>query len=155
MTIFVRLVCAISLSLSGTSEMPVHAAPEVDGPVRPLRAPFFHFGEKDIHTKVDKVNAYSTGLVRDKVARGRRGSPWAMVIYPPWFFFRSYVLKRGFRDGWAGFIASVVMGFYAFLKYAKVYEHFRFEAHGERLMPTGAPRQQRSRDVEAREPEAG
>ena len=44
------------------SSMPVHAAPEVSGPTGRLKAPFFHFGEVDIHTKVDKVNAYSTRI---------------------------------------------------------------------------------------------
>ena len=104
------------------SDMPIHAAPEVDGPVEKLDAPFIHYGEPDIHTKVAKVNAYSTGLVADKQARGRRPNPWIMVIYPPLFFFRIYFLKRNFVNGWAGFIASVVSAFYAFLKYAKLYE---------------------------------
>lgn len=107
------------------SDMPVHAAPKVDGKVERLTHPFFHFGERDIHEKVDKINAYSTGLVADKLARGRRANPFILLIYPPWVFFRSYVLKRAFLDGWAGFIASVVMSFYAFLRYAKLYERQR------------------------------
>ncbi len=107
------------------SDTPIHAAPKVDGGVGRLSQPFFHFGERDIHEKVDKINAYSTGLVADKLARGRKAYPLILIIYPPWIFFRSYVLKRAFLDGWAGFIASVVMSFYAFLRYAKLYEHDR------------------------------
>lgn len=107
------------------TDMPIHAAPEVDGPVEKLDAPFIHYGEPDIHTKVAKVNAYSTGLVADKQARGRRPNPWIMVFYPPLFFLRVYVLKRNFLNGWAGFIASVISAFYAFLKYAKLYEASR------------------------------
>jgi len=108
------------------SDMPIHAAPKVEGKIGRLNHPFFHFGERDIHEKVDKVNAYSTGLVADKLARGRSANPLILLIYPPWVFFRSYVLKRAFLDGWAGFIASVVMSFYAFLRYAKLYEHGRW-----------------------------
>lgn len=104
------------------SDMPVHAAPEVDGRVEKLDAPFIHYGEPDIHTKVAKINSYSTGLVEDKQARGRSASPWIMVFYPPLFFLRVYIFKRNFMNGWAGFIASVVSAFYAFLKYAKLYE---------------------------------
>ncbi len=107
------------------SDTPIHAAPKVEGKVERLTQPFFHFGERDIHEKVDKINAYSTGLVADKLAHGRRAYPLILIIYPPWIFFRSYVLKRAFLDGWAGFIASVVMSFYAFLRYAKLYEHHR------------------------------
>lgn len=104
------------------SDMPVHAAPKVNGPIIRLKAPFLHYGEPDIHTKVDKFNAYSTGLVADKVARGRRGNPWMMVFYPPFVFVRQYFFKRQFLNGWAGFVNSVSGAYYAFLKYAKLYE---------------------------------
>jgi glycosyltransferase involved in cell wall biosynthesis len=102
---------------------PIHAAPEVDGLVEKLEAPFVHYGEPDIHTKVAKINGYSTGLVADKVARGRAANPWIMIFYPPLYFLRLYLFKRNFLNGWAGFIASVVSAFYVFLKYAKLYEH--------------------------------
>lgn len=121
------------------SEMPVHATVEVTGRIRRLKGVFFHFGETDIHAKVAKVNAYSTGLVRDKVARGRKPNPWIMVIWPPLFFLRSFLGKQGFRNGWAGFVASVVGSFYVFLKYAKLYEHARFEAGVVDAMPDNAP----------------
>ena len=123
------------------STIPVHAAPEVDGPVGRLRHPFYHYGETDIHTKVDKINAYSTGLVADKVAKKKRGNPWIMVVYPPIFFLRLYLFKRNFVNGWAGFISSVVGAFYAFLKYAKLYEHRRHAQDGNTLLPPGAPQQ--------------
>lgn len=107
------------------SDTPVHAAPKVDGPVKRLRHPFLHFGERDIHEKVEKINAYSTGLVEDKLKKGRSPNPLILIIYPPWVFVRSYVFKRSFLDGWAGFTASVIMSFYAFLRYAKLYERMR------------------------------
>ncbi|MDD5364045.1 MAG: glycosyltransferase family 2 protein [Gallionellaceae bacterium] len=121
------------------SDMPIHAAPKVDGKVLPLKHPFYHFGETSVHVKVDKINGYSSGLVVDKQARGKRANPWIMLVYPPLFFIRIYFFKRNFLNGWAGFIGSVVMAFYAFLKYAKLYEAAQFKRHGDRLMPPGAP----------------
>ena len=38
------------------SDMPVHAAPKVQGSIKRLRHPFYHFGERNIHTKVEKIN---------------------------------------------------------------------------------------------------
>jgi glycosyltransferase involved in cell wall biosynthesis len=103
--------------------VPVHAAPEVDGPVRTLRAAvFIHYGEPDIRTKVDKINAYSSGLVADKLRRRQRFLGVRMLLYPPVFFVRQYVFKRYFLNGWAGFISAATGAFYVFLKYAKVYE---------------------------------
>lgn len=104
--------------------VPVHAAPEVDGgAVRTLRgAVLLHYGEPDIRTKVDKINAYSSGLVSDKLRRRQRFLGVRMLLYPPAFFLRQYLLKRYFLNGWAGFISAATGAFYVFLKYAKVYE---------------------------------
>ncbi|MGH8042854.1 MAG: glycosyltransferase family 2 protein [Rudaea sp.] len=105
------------------NQVPVHAAPQVDGPVRTLRdAVFVHYGEPDIATKVAKINAYSSGLVADKLRRRQRFLGVRMLAYPPVFFVRQYVFKRYFLNGWAGYISAVSGAFYVFLKYAKVYE---------------------------------
>jgi glycosyltransferase involved in cell wall biosynthesis len=108
--------------------VPVHAAPEVDGTVRTLRgAVLMHYGEPDIRTKVEKINAYSTGLVADKLRRRQRFLGARMLVYPTVFFIRQYFLKRYFLNGWAGFISAKTGAFYVFLKYAKVYEARRKE----------------------------
>lgn len=109
---------------------PVHAAPETDGAIARLDAPFVHFGEPDIATKVDKINAYSSGLVAHKQARGYRFVRLRMVLQPPWQFVRSYLLNRKFLSGWAGFIGAVTEAYYVFLKYAKLYEARQHEKAG-------------------------
>lgn len=116
---YLRLVDRTRFRMSVSS---VHAAPEVDGPVGDIAAAFCHDGEPDIHTKVAKINAYSSGLVADKLERGVRFVRLRMLLYPPWFFLRQYLGKRQFLDGWAGFIQSAIGAFYVFLKYAKVHE---------------------------------
>jgi glycosyltransferase involved in cell wall biosynthesis len=103
--------------------VPVHAAPETEGAVTTLRAAILlHYGEPDIRTKVEKINAYSSGLVADKLRRRQRFLGVRMALYPPLFFFRQYFVKRYFLNGWAGFISAATGAFYVFLKYAKVYE---------------------------------
>ena len=110
------------------STTPVHAAPKIEGRVRTLRdAVLVHYGEPDIHTKVEKINAYSSGLVADKLSRRTSFVGLRMVFYPPLFFLRQYVLKRYFLDGWAGFVSAATGAFYVFLKYAKVCEARRRE----------------------------
>lgn len=118
---------------------PIHAAPIVDGRVEHLRYPILHYSKADIHGRVSTANNYSTDLVLDRVARGRSASPLMLVVYPPLYFLRNYVIHRHFLHGWAGFIASVLSGFYVFLKCAKVYEHHQIEKHGNRLLPDPIP----------------
>ena len=131
-------------------DMAVHADPEVDGKVEKLKNVFYHFSEVDIHTKVEKINGYSTGLVADKLAKGQRPSPWILVFYPPLVFLQLFVFKRNFLNGWAGFIGSVIGGFYAFLRYAKLYEHHRFEEPWASRLPQGAPVVRDARDEAGR-----
>ncbi|HEX6613750.1 MAG TPA: glycosyltransferase family 2 protein [Rhodanobacteraceae bacterium] len=105
------------------NDVPVHAAVEVDGPVKTLwRADFVNAGDGDIAARVEKINRYSSGMVAHKLAKKQRFSGLMMVLYPPVFFLRQYVLKRYFLSGWAGFVASVLGAFYVFLKYAKLFE---------------------------------
>ena len=102
--------------------VPVHAAPQVEGVVIDLDAPFRHYGEPRLADRVDKVNRYSSGLVGHK--RGSRPSFLAvrLLLYPGVAFAKLYVGKRYFLNGWAGFFAAKTQAFYAFLKYAKVLE---------------------------------
>lgn len=105
------------------NDVPVHAAPDTNEPVATLRgAEFLHYGEPDIHTKVAKINAYSTGLVAHKIGKRRRFLALRLTLYPWFFFLRQYIGKRWFLDGWAGFINAVSAAYYVFLKYAKLYE---------------------------------
>ncbi len=104
------------------NDVPIHAAPVVTGKVATINAELMHFGEPDIHTKVDKINHYSRGLVADKLERGQRFTGLRMTVYPPVFFLRQYFAKRYFLNGWAGFISAAIGSFYVFLKYAKLYE---------------------------------
>lgn len=121
------------------NDVPVHAAPEVDGVAVPLKAGFYHFGEPDIHTKVEKLNSYSTGLVEYKATGRKSSSPWTCIFYPPLMFLKSYIFKRNFLNGWAGFIGSVCMANYAFLKYAKLFEHFEHQKNGAGHLPNAHP----------------
>jgi hypothetical protein len=132
------------------NDMAVHSDPEVDGKVEKLKNVFYHFSEVDIHTKVEKINAYSTGIVADKLAKGQQPSPWKLVYYPPLVFLQQFFLQRDFLSGWAGFIGSVVGSVYAFLRYAKLSEHYRFEEPWSSRLPDGAPLVRDARDEAGR-----
>jgi len=55
-------------------------------------------------------------------ARGRRFSALSLLTRPPAHFLKMFVLRRGFLDGWRGFVLAVIGAFYVFLKYAKLWE---------------------------------
>ena len=109
--------------------VPVHAAPEVDGTVIDLDAPFRHYGEPRLSDRVDKINRYSSGLVAHKRGRAPKFMGVRLLLYPGVAFAKLYFGKRYFLNGWAGFFAARTQAFYAFLKYAKLLEAQRQPPH--------------------------
>ncbi len=74
---------------------------------------------KNLEEIIHKANRYST-LGAEKLEEGRkRSSMWAAVFHGLWAAFSIYVLKRGFLDGWAGFIIAFSNFEGTFYKYAK------------------------------------
>lgn len=109
------------------NNVPVHAAPEVDGRTENLPLNFYHTGEKDLAQRVDKANSYSSGLLEQK--KSDHFLALRVLFYPAFVFFRFYVLKRYFLNGWAGYLAARTQSFYAFLKYAKRLEQRKKREH--------------------------
>jgi glycosyltransferase involved in cell wall biosynthesis len=101
----------------------IHAQPVADGAIGAIAAPFEHYGEPDIATKLDKINRYSSAVAADKHARAVPLVWLRLLTQPPLQFLRSYLWKRRFLSGAAGFIAAVLDSVHVFLKYAKVIEH--------------------------------
>lgn len=101
------------------NDAPIHSAFNVDGTVARVGASLFHFSEASISVKVAKLNDWTDEISRSRFERGKCRSPWTLPIYPPFVFLRHFIIKRNFLNGWAGFIGSVCMGFYAFMKDAK------------------------------------
>jgi len=100
----------------------VHETVAVDGPVRQLDVMIDHYGERDITGRTHKANRYSSLQVEDLERRGVGQLKLRLVCYPWIAFVRYYFLRGHWREGWAGFVAARVHAFYAFLKYAKLYE---------------------------------
>ena len=109
-------------SRGGMNHVPVHAAPEVDGHVIDLAAPFRHYGEPDLAVRVEKINRYSSGLLEHTRSKRRRFIALRLLFYPMLAFLKLYIGKRYFLNGWAGFFAAKTQSFYAFLKYANLLE---------------------------------
>ena len=101
------------------SDRAVHETVLVDGSVGSLGHELLHYGERSIAIKVDKINQYST-LGVDALKRSPKLRD--LLIRPPWYFFRHYVLKRNCLTGLPGLVTSTIGAMQVFLKYAKAIE---------------------------------
>jgi hypothetical protein len=69
---------------------------------------------------IRKMDRYSS-LGAQKL-EGRRISMWTALGHGAWAFLKHFIVKRGFRDGWAGFVIALGNFEGTFYRYAKRYE---------------------------------
>ncbi len=100
----------------------VHEKVECDGPVTTLRGDLLHHPYPTIGTHHVKILEYARLFAEKQAAQDSRWSLGATLFRPAWRFFRGYVLRRGFLDGFPGFVAAAATGYYTFLRYACHYE---------------------------------
>jgi glycosyltransferase involved in cell wall biosynthesis len=97
----------------------VHESVQVDGRVGELQANLLHFTCSSLSEHVKTMERYTT-LAAEELVSERRKIGWPqMILDPPWTFFRTYFLQRGFLDGVEGLTIAYMAAFYNFLKYAK------------------------------------
>jgi glycosyltransferase involved in cell wall biosynthesis len=94
----------------------------VDGPVRRLRYPLYHFSYRNIEDHIERINRF-TSISSQELRKNEKH--WRLIdalLRPGFRFFRSYILKRGFMEGFAGFYVATTAAMYVFLRYAKLWE---------------------------------
>lgn len=100
----------------------VHEKIECEGLVATLPGDLHHYSFPTLNGHVAKITPFADLFVRQQQARGRRFSLTAAVFRPGWRFFRGYVLRRGFLDGFPGFYIAWATAFGAFVRYSRLYE---------------------------------
>lgn len=94
----------------------------VDGKVGRLQHPLHHFSYRSIEDHIQRINRFTSISSSELRKSGGRWRLSDALLRPPVRFFRSYILKRGFLEGFAGFYVALTAAVYVFLKYAKLWE---------------------------------
>ena len=90
----------------------IHEAVSVEGPVALLAGNLLHHPFRSFMQLLDKKQRYARMMAEHDFARGKRATLGKLVLAPAWRFFRGFVLKAGFLDGWAGLVESFVSANY-------------------------------------------
>ncbi|MGH8544810.1 MAG: glycosyltransferase family 2 protein [Gammaproteobacteria bacterium] len=94
----------------------------VHGKVRRLHSPIYHFSYRNIDDHLQRINKFTTTSSYELRKKGTRWRATDAVARPMFRFFRSYILERGFLEGFGGLYVAVTAAVYVFLKYAKLWE---------------------------------
>ena len=100
----------------------VHERVLAEAPIGRLAGELLHFTMPGFDDALAKMNRYSSGRAADKVAAGGRGGLAAALSHGAWAFLRSYVVRRGFLDGAAGFVLAAYIAEGTWWRYLKMDE---------------------------------
>ncbi|AMV07682.1 glycosyltransferase family 2 protein [Xanthomonas citri] len=90
----------------------IHEAASVDGPVETLAGDLIHYPYRSLTQQLTKTQRYAQMMAEHEHARGKRATWSKLVLAPAWRFWRGYLLRGGFRDGWHGLIYAYVRANY-------------------------------------------
>jgi len=80
-----------------------------------------HYPYNNITDFIKKLDMYSSEFARDNVGK-KSSSPTRAILNGSFSFFKTYFLKRGFLDGYAGLVIAFSHMATNFYKYIKLYE---------------------------------
>ncbi len=107
----------------------VHEQLTVDGRIGELAEPLLHFNSESLK----EYGAKNLRHVALEAETGReKGAPCSIlraVLSPLHVFVFRYCWLRGFRDGWMGFVLSVLLAFFSFLIHASQSHRMALEPH--------------------------
>ena len=87
-----------------------------------LKGDLLHYSYTSFEQHLRQSQTYSFMVAQDLYKKGKRSS-WFKLWLNPWVaFLKSYVFKRGFMDGYYGYVIARMNAFWTFAKYAQLRE---------------------------------
>lgn len=97
----------------------VHESVIVDGRVGHLKSNILHFTCNSLSEHLRSMDNYTTLAAQEIAAREKPITIARLLLYPPWTFLQTYLLRRGFLDGVEGLSIAYMAALYNFVKYFK------------------------------------
>lgn len=100
-------------------ESSVHEKLQPDNDSGLIGEPLFHYSYEGLADYIDRLNRYSTLFAEEKNRSGWTAGCTHLYLRPPLTFFKNFIVRQGFRDGFLGIFLALAAAFYTYLKYAK------------------------------------
>jgi hypothetical protein len=101
----------------------VHERVVAEGPPGRLAGELLHLTMPTLEDALAKMNRYSSeGAAQALASSGKQGGALAAAGHAAWAFLRSYLVRRGFLDGAAGFTVAAYIAQGTFWRYRKMAE---------------------------------
>jgi glycosyltransferase involved in cell wall biosynthesis len=98
----------------------VHEVLRFEGQPGRLRGDLFHYTMNSFAEHEDKVERYTTLAARQMYDLAKRNWRAAMWLASPWTWFTTFIVRRGFLDGYRGWLISRMAARSVWLKFEKL-----------------------------------
>jgi glycosyltransferase involved in cell wall biosynthesis len=117
----------IQRDLCRYNDKQVHEEIESSGKIGRLKHPLNHYTYKDLLHFMAKMERYAVWSAADYLSKTPKVTLFHLWIKPLFRFMRHFIFKRGFLDGYTGFIISSIMAWGVFMRYARIKEIHRLK----------------------------
>jgi glycosyltransferase involved in cell wall biosynthesis len=116
-----RLIRLFDRRRGGWIGREIHENTRVRGKVGRLHGHLEHFSYRSLSDHHLRMQRYAELMAQALYAAGQRCGLAKVLLNPQWRFFRGYVLRLGFLDGWRGLVFALVESNYVRRKYLHLY----------------------------------
>lgn len=89
-------------------------------PIQHLNGDILHYTYYSLQEHLSQVNYFTDILAKANYEDGKRSNLLKIIGGGAFKFFKDFVLKKGFLDGYHGFLIASISAFATFIKYAKL-----------------------------------
>lgn len=101
----------------------VHEKVQVEGRIGYLKNDLLHYTDPSFDHYLEKLNRYTSLGAEELFRMGKRAHLFDLIFRPGAVFLKMYFVRKGFLDGFSGFILAASSAFHVFSKYVKLW-HF-------------------------------
>jgi glycosyltransferase involved in cell wall biosynthesis len=98
----------------------VHEKLQCEGSIGKLKQKMLHFTYKGLTNYITKKESYAWFQARQHFEKEKKATWFHLFFKPAYRFFRSFILKGGFRDGVPGLTVAAVNAYGVFQRYVKL-----------------------------------
>ena len=100
----------------------VHSALDIKKKqAKKLKGKLLHYTQDNFEIALEKMNLYSSGSARMLFDKNKYSTLLNALLHKYWTFFRSFIIRVGFLDGWRGYLTAKLAADNTFFKYVKLW----------------------------------
>jgi len=96
-----------------------------DSNIIQLKGDIYHYSFDSISDHLKTIDNFTEIGADELVRKNKKVSIFSPLTHASWTFTKLYFIKRGFLDGFAGLVVSVLSYMHVFIKYSKAYIKYK------------------------------